>query len=245
MKGWEKEKQAYDAIEIPPELRVMVKKTIQYDRAKKAKQAARKKKILVFRSITAVAAAAIVFLVVGVNTSYAFAKEVSRVPVAKTIAKTVRVRDYSEQVKNDPDYQSMISGESINENYAEFFAEVQEKNQIPTVDTEDVPVVPETEVAEETVETEALQETETVEETVEEPTEETVEDISGNDAKEDISGNDLTEKTIVEETLEEDTSESTKENATIEKTNSQETVETNEKTENSKSETTKKQTENH
>ena len=236
MKGWEKEKQAYDSIEIPPELRVMVKKTIQYDRAKKAKEAARKKKILVFRSFTAVAAAAIVFLVVGVNTSYAFAKEVSRVPVAKTIAKTVRVRDYSEQVKNDPDYQSMLSGESINENYAEFFAEVQEKNQINTVDTQDVPVEPETEVTVETAETEEIAETETVEETVEEPTEESVEDISGNDVVDDISGNDVTE-----ETLEEETSESQEENATIEKDSSRETVETSEKTEtsHSKSETSK------
>lgn len=88
------EKRKYEDIEIPDELLLLVRQTVAQDRRKKA--SVRRNRIL--RAAGSVAAVLFLCVAIGVNTSYAFAETAVKIPVVKSIAKTVVVRSYRPEI---------------------------------------------------------------------------------------------------------------------------------------------------
>ncbi len=92
--AFREEKLKYEDIEIPDELLLMVRETIAADRRKKAvRQRAR-----IIRMVGSVAAILFLCLTIGVNSSYAFAETVVKIPVVKSVAKAVIVRSYKADI---------------------------------------------------------------------------------------------------------------------------------------------------
>ena len=88
------EKLKYEDIEIPDELLFMVRRTVAADRKKKA--AAGRNCIL--RTAGSVAAVLFLCLMIGVNSSYAFAETAVKIPVVKEVAQAVVVRSYRPEI---------------------------------------------------------------------------------------------------------------------------------------------------
>lgn len=88
------EKLKYEDIEIPDELLLLVRQTVAQDRRRKA--AVQRNRIL--RTVGSVAAILFLCLTIGVNSSYAFAETAVKIPVVKSIAKTVVVRSYRPEI---------------------------------------------------------------------------------------------------------------------------------------------------
>lgn len=113
-------KKIYDSIEIPDELSDVVNKAI----ASKNKEEIRmkhennKKKnnvVRIFRYAAATAAGLLICLTVGVNSSEAFAKEMSEVPVLGALAKVLTVRSYhgtDGDYEIDMDVPEIVPGET-------------------------------------------------------------------------------------------------------------------------------------
>ena len=119
------EREAYQQIEIPDELQYVVKKSIK--NAEKIRLAKRKR--LIIRSIASVAALFFLTLTIGVNSSYAVSKKVSKMPVVRSVAKVLTVRKYTAEKAADPELQQEL-------------AEAQENSEIP-VDGLMIEAVPE------------------------------------------------------------------------------------------------------
>lgn len=95
----EESKKIYDSTEIPAELTEVVNRAIasknkeeiymNYEKRKKRTDA-----VKIFRYVAAAAAGLLICFAVGVNTSEAFAKEMSEVPVLGALAKVLTVRSY-------------------------------------------------------------------------------------------------------------------------------------------------------
>lgn len=111
---FQEEKLKYDEIEIPDELLLMVRQTVAADRRKKA--TAWRARII--KTAGSVAAILFLCLTIGVNSSYAFAETVVKIPVVKSVAKAVIVRSYkadiialdeqsSKQPEDTPDVEQM------------------------------------------------------------------------------------------------------------------------------------------
>lgn len=113
-------KKIYDSIEIPEELSDVVNRAI----ASKNKEEIRmkhennKKKnnvVRIFRYAAATAAGLLICLTVGVNSSEAFAKEMSEVPVLGALAKVLTVRSYhgtDGDYEIDMDVPEIVPGET-------------------------------------------------------------------------------------------------------------------------------------
>ncbi len=84
------EKLKYEDIEIPDELLLMVRQTVAADRRKRAAIW----RVRVIRMAGSAAAILFLCLTIGVNSSYAFAETAVKIPVVRTVAKAVVVRDY-------------------------------------------------------------------------------------------------------------------------------------------------------
>ena len=91
---FQEEKLKYEDIEIPDELLFMVRQTIAEDRRKKAA----KKRARIIKMAGSVAAILFLCLTIGVNSSYAFAETVVKIPVVKSVAKAVIVRSYKADI---------------------------------------------------------------------------------------------------------------------------------------------------
>lgn len=88
------EKLKYEDIEIPDELLLLVRQTVAADRRRKA--AVRRNRLL--RTAGSIAAVLFLCLTIGVNSSYAFAETAVKIPVVKSIAKSVVVRSYRPEI---------------------------------------------------------------------------------------------------------------------------------------------------
>lgn len=89
-------KEIYDQIEIPAELSARVEAAIE--QAEKKRGQKHGKKLLIFiRTIGAMAAAFLLCLTVGVNSSQVWASELGNLPVIGALARVLTVRDYTEQ----------------------------------------------------------------------------------------------------------------------------------------------------
>lgn len=118
MSDWDLEKQAYDAVEIPEELHTMVSRTILYDRKKRRARM----QIRVIRWAGSVAALLLMVLMIGVNSSYAFARAAVKIPVVGTVAKAMVVRNYDTEMAQDTELQeSLAASEAVQ--YSEQAAE--------------------------------------------------------------------------------------------------------------------------
>lgn len=92
-------KKAYDNIEIPKELSEVVNRAIASQNKEEIRKKSRKKKqrdntVRIFRYVASAAAAFVVCMTIGVNTSEAFAKEVSDIPVLGPLARVLTIRSY-------------------------------------------------------------------------------------------------------------------------------------------------------
>lgn len=92
-------KEFYDNIEIPEELSARVQQAIaSVDREEAKKRASRQKKqkklLTVVKGIGTLAAALLICMTVGVNTSQVFAEELADMPVIGALAKVLTVRSY-------------------------------------------------------------------------------------------------------------------------------------------------------
>lgn len=136
---FEKEREEYEQIEIPDELQYLVKKTIMQD--KKRRQAKRRSYIM--RSVASVAALLFLTLTIGVNSSYAFSKKVSKMPVVKSVAKVLTVRKYTAEKAADEELQKELAAQENPEPVAEVVVEEaipEEAVQETQAETADVPV---------------------------------------------------------------------------------------------------------
>ena len=94
-------KKVYDQIEIPEELGTVVNSAIASADKEAAKRKNRNKKIIhAFRNCSAAAAAVAVCMVVGLNTSEVFAKEMGELPLIGPIAKVLTIRSYEEKTED-------------------------------------------------------------------------------------------------------------------------------------------------
>lgn len=172
-------KEIYDSIIIPSELESLVKKTIEskdkesIDRQYKESQSTVS---VIMKYIGAVAAVIILSVIVGLNSSETFAREMSEVPVLGSVAKVFTVRKYA--VKEN----ELVKEEETPD--VEVVAETQVQEEIPvTVSGNSVEEQEETVVAMESVSDNSAQET-----------------VSGNegniDASVAVSGNDMIEQSV-------------------------------------------------
>lgn len=115
MKDWKNEKEEYYNIEIPEELHTIIEQTITYDR--KFKKVKVRRKIIKFSG--SFAAAIFLSFVVGVNSSYVFAKTANKIPVVKTVAKALIVRDYTLEIAKDNALQESLEAEKNSSNNAD------------------------------------------------------------------------------------------------------------------------------
>lgn len=96
-------KEIYDSILIPPELEDIVKKTIESkDRESIDKQYKESHSTIseIMKYIGAAAAVIILSIIIGLNSSETFAKEMSEVPVLGSVAKVFTVRNYTVKKEN-------------------------------------------------------------------------------------------------------------------------------------------------
>lgn len=92
-------KKEYDNIEIPGELSEVVNRAIASQNKEEIRRKSRKKRqrdntVRIFRYVASAAAAFVVCMTIGVNTSEAFAKEMSDIPVLGSLAKVLTIRSY-------------------------------------------------------------------------------------------------------------------------------------------------------
>lgn len=92
-------KKIYDSIEIPDELSDVVNRAIASKNKEEIRMKSRKKRqkntvVRIFRYTAAAAAGLLVCLTIGLNTSEAFAKEMSEVPVLGALARVLTIRSY-------------------------------------------------------------------------------------------------------------------------------------------------------
>lgn len=92
-------KKAYDNIEIPKELSEVVNRAIASQNKEQIREKSRKKRrrdstVRIFRYVASAAAAFVICMTIGVNTSEAFAKEMSDIPVLGSLARVLTVRSY-------------------------------------------------------------------------------------------------------------------------------------------------------
>lgn len=88
------EKLKYEDIEIPDELLLMVRRTVAEDRRKKAM----KRRAYILKTAGSVAAVLFLCLTIGVNSSYAFAETVVKIPIVKDVAQAVVMRSYRSEI---------------------------------------------------------------------------------------------------------------------------------------------------
>lgn len=101
MRKPEDAKKVYDNIEIPEELGMVVENAIaSVDKEKYRKINRNQKMIRYFRTCSAAAAAVAVCLIVGLNTSETFAKEMSGLPVIGPIARVLTIRSFEEKTED-------------------------------------------------------------------------------------------------------------------------------------------------
>lgn len=96
-------KEIYDSIIIPPELENIVKKTIESrDKESIDKQYRESHSIVseIMKYVGAAAAVIILSIIVGLNSSETFAKEMGEVPVLGSVAKVFTVRNYTVKKEN-------------------------------------------------------------------------------------------------------------------------------------------------
>ncbi len=142
---FEKEREEYEQIEIPDELRYLVKKTIMQDKKRRQE----KRRSYIMRSVASVAALLFLTLTIGVNSSYAFSKKVSKMPVVKSVAKVLTVRKYTAEKAADEELQKELAAQENPEPVAEVVVEeVIPEEVVPEVqevqeETADVPVMDE------------------------------------------------------------------------------------------------------
>jgi len=103
------EKQEYDNIKIPKELHTMVYRTIERDKRRRLL----KRRKVVMKMAASVAAMLVLSLTVGVNSSYAFARTISKVPVVGPVAEVLTVRKYEAEKAADEEYQKELLAETI------------------------------------------------------------------------------------------------------------------------------------
>lgn len=95
MKKIEESKKVYDGIEIPEELQSVVQKAIKETPKSKIRPMQRKYTVgKVCRYCVATAAGLLVCMTLGLNTSEAFAKEMSELPIIGRLANVLTVRSY-------------------------------------------------------------------------------------------------------------------------------------------------------
>lgn len=92
-------KRIYDSIEIPDELSDVVNRAISSVNQEEIRMKSRKKRkkdtvVRIFRYAASAAAGLLVCLTIGLNTSEAFAKEMSGVPVIGALARVLTIRSY-------------------------------------------------------------------------------------------------------------------------------------------------------
>lgn len=139
---FEKEREEYEQIEIPDELRYLVKKTIMQDKKRRQE----KRRSYIMRSVASVAALLFLTLTIGVNSSYAFSKKVSKMPVVKSVAKVLTVRKYTAEKAADEELQKELAAQENPEPVAEVVVEEvipEEAVQETQAETTDVPVADE------------------------------------------------------------------------------------------------------
>lgn len=146
---FQKEKLEYEDIEVPDELLLLVRRTVAADRRRKAL----KQRNHIIRAAGSVAAVIFVCLMIGVNSSYAFAKTAVKVPVVKSVAKALIVRSYKTEVITAAEEELEIARQ-------EKAARKNEKKQEPEQKQEPVPEVSGNEIKETEPETAAPEEQE-------------------------------------------------------------------------------------
>lgn len=91
-------KKVYDNIEIPAELNDVVNNAIHsMDKEKSLKKHRSRNTIRIFRYCGTAAAALLVCMTIGLNTSEVFAKEMSELPIIGSLAKVLTIRAYHEK----------------------------------------------------------------------------------------------------------------------------------------------------
>lgn len=173
-------KEIYDNIIIPPELENIVKKTIESkDKETIDKQYRESQSIVseIMKYVGAAAAVIILSIIIGLNSSETFAKEMSEVPVLGSVAKVFTVRNYT--LKKE----SITIDKDITD--AEIETVTQEQPKVPA-DISGNEGLPQTEFGENT---ESVSDNDTADESV------SGNSVSGNESKPDtrvtVSGNDI------------------------------------------------------
>ena len=91
-------KKVYDNIEIPAELNDVVNNAIHsMDKEKSLKKHRSRNTVRIFRYCGTAAAALLVCMTIGLNTSEVFAREMSELPVIGSLAKVLTIRSYHEK----------------------------------------------------------------------------------------------------------------------------------------------------
>lgn len=128
-------KTVYDNIVIPEELDSRVREAIaSVDRESAVKRAGRKKRQhhmrVAVKSVGALAAAFLICIVIGVNTSQVFAESMGNLPVVGALARVLTVRSY-EKTEGDVNYSvqvpqiAMDTGNGANETAVDVNAEIE------------------------------------------------------------------------------------------------------------------------
>lgn len=91
-------KKVYDKIEIPAELNDVVNNAIHsVDKEKSLKKHRSRNTVRIFRYCGTAAAALLVCMTIGLNTSEVFAREMSELPIIGSLAKVLTIRSYHEK----------------------------------------------------------------------------------------------------------------------------------------------------
>lgn len=96
--GFEEAQWRYDQIPVPDSLDALVRTTIQEQNARKErreKRAARKRSVRIAMRTIGSMAAAMLLLMIPLNTSEAFARQMSQIPVLGKLAEVLTIRSYS------------------------------------------------------------------------------------------------------------------------------------------------------
>lgn len=100
MKKLEKSKEIYESIEIPKEFEGRVEEAICQSREKRTVEKVQIRRKRVYQWAAGMAAAFAAVVVVGLNTSEAFAMEMQNLPVIGELAKILTVRSYEKEEEN-------------------------------------------------------------------------------------------------------------------------------------------------
>lgn len=94
-------KKAYDEIKIPEQLEKRVDQAVRsMDKEASLRKHRARRRLIVFKNIGAAAAALVLCMTIGVNTSEVLAKEMGELPVIGALAKVLTIRSYHEQDEN-------------------------------------------------------------------------------------------------------------------------------------------------